>query len=255
MTCSGAPDPGPLQAHIDRKLAGARLGSTIWSRLWLCGAASVLVPPFPLPPTHTAKCTKPTSAPFPWLHSCPTHKAPCHYSTHSSQPACSPFHLGKADLGVHTHRLPITVQYPLLPPHPITRTKKKGASIVIIVVVTIHLTLGSKLFPHMVLLYEISSDAATAPSFAPFPSRCIYPHLGIDISILVLATPKPLRVLGSSMTRSSSMSKPIPIPTCRSLPIQHSLATRCAWACAGRVHTRTWSTARTCAALFITPVS
>jgi len=135
------------------------------------------------------------------------------------------------------------------------RTKKKGASIVIIVVVTIRLTLGSKLFPHMVPLYEISSDAATAPSFVPSPSRYIYPHLGIDISILVLATPKPLRVLGSSMTRSSSISKPIPIPMCRSLPIQHGLATRCAWACAGRVHTRTWSTARTCAALFITLVS
>ena len=133
--------------------------------------------------------------------------------------------------------------------------KKKGASIVIVVVVTIRLTLGSKLFPHIVPLYEILSDAATAPSFAPSPSCCIYPHLGIDISILVLATPKPLCVSGSSTTRSSSMSKPIPIPTCRSLPVQHSLTTQCAWACAGHVHTRTWSTARTCAALFTTLVN
>jgi len=118
----------------------------------------------------------------------------------------------------------------LITSSPNHKNNKKGASIpiVVVVVITICLTLESKLFPHMVPLYKNSSDAATAPRLLhppPLAVSTLILALALASASSVLATPKPLRVLGSSMRKSSFMSKPKPIPTCRSLPVQHDLTT------------------------------
>ena len=60
-----------LEACTRRKSAATRPGGVIWSRAWLCDAASSLAPPLPPPLTHTATRVRPFSSP-----SVPAPKAP-----------------------------------------------------------------------------------------------------------------------------------------------------------------------------------